>query len=211
MKNLLLSSFICLLFFSACNLGHYGKLAKVENSSEDSLKSIFGNNFNSFLFKTYIVVYGKNYSGLLVTKQIEPNDYRIIFTTELGMKLFDFEFKDTTFTLHYCVPQFNNPRLLKVIQKDFQIILMNEIKDKKIEKYIDSEKKFDIYKLKSKKMYNYYFVNKESKNIDKIEHSKKRVKKTTFTLHDYENGFPNTILIKHHDIKLMIELISLKK
>ena len=93
MKNLVLSSFIAVLF-SACHFGHYGKLNVLEDRKwrvEDK-KSIFGDNFNSFLFKTNITVYGKDYSGLLVTKQMSPQDYRVIFTTELGMKLFDFEF-----------------------------------------------------------------------------------------------------------------------
>lgn len=210
MKNLLLSSFL-LLLLSACKFGHYGRLEKISPSSSDTLRPIFDNNFNSFLFKTYIVVYGKNYSGLLVTKQLEPNDYRVIFTTELGMKLFDFEFKDTAFTLHYCVPQFNNPRLLKVIQKDIQIVLMNDVKNKSVEKYTDRDKKNIIYKLKDDKMCNYYFVNKESGNIDKVEHSKKRTIKTIFTFWDYVDDFPNTILIKHQDIKLVLELILLKK
>ncbi|MCX6296560.1 MAG: hypothetical protein NTX97_10930 [Bacteroidetes bacterium] len=102
-----------------------------------SPKPIFGDNFNSFLFKTNITVYGKDFSGLLVTKQMSPKDYRVIFTTELGMKLFDFEFKDTAFTLHYCVPQFNKPKLLKVIQKDIETLLMNNLSVKKTVDYID--------------------------------------------------------------------------
>ena len=90
MKNFLLSSFIVLLI-SGCSLGHYGKLKSTLKPESVALHPLFGENFNSFLFKTNIRVYGKDFSGLLVTKQMQPNDYRVIFTTELGMKLFDFE------------------------------------------------------------------------------------------------------------------------
>ena len=215
MKNLLLSSFIAILF-SACHFGHYGQLKKREGPGYASYflipKSIFCYNFNSFLFKTNITVYGKDYSGLLVTKQMSPQDYRVIFTTELGMKLFDFEFKDTSFTIHYCVPQFNKPKLLKTIQKDIEILLMNDIKDKTFENFGDSKGiYYNIAKCQTRKMDNYYFSEKSTKQLVKIEHAKKRRKKTTFTLSNYQNDFPGNILIQHHDIKLKIELNLLKK
>ena len=209
MKNLLLSSFIVLLF-SSCHFGQYRSLTKTTTAST-ALKPIFGDNFNSFLFKTNITVYGKDYSGLLVTKQMSPQDYRVIFTTELGMKLFDFEFKDTAFTLHYCVPQFNKPKLLKVIQKDIETLLMNDLNKKKFEYFTDSKAAYLIHKTKNGKLDNYYFVEKSTAHLVKIEHAKKRRKKTTFTLSNYQNDFPSNILIQHHDIKLKIELNLLKK
>lgn len=210
MKNLLLSSFIALLI-SGCTLGHYGRLNKIAKPESAFPQSIFGENFNSFLFKTNIRVYGKDFSGLLVTKQMQPNDYRVIFTTELGMKLFDFEFKDTAFTLHYCVPQFNKPTLLKTIQKDIQLLLMNDIKTETFEVYTNPKDSCSVYRLKDNKLYNYYFVDQSNKHLVKIEHSKKNTKKTTFSLNNYSDNFPSTILIQHHDIKLKIELNLLKK
>jgi hypothetical protein len=210
MRNLLLSSFVALLL-TACTLGHYGKLKKAENDLPSAPASIFGDNFNSFLFKTNITVYGKDFSGLLVTKQMSPQDYRVIFTTELGMKLFDFEFKDTSFTLHYCVPQFNKPKLLKTIQEDIRILLMNDLKEKSFEKLVDSKGTYTIYRKNEGKFSDYYFVEKAANQLVKIEHSKKQVKKVIFALSNYQNNFPNTVLIKHYNIKLKIELNLLKK
>jgi hypothetical protein len=210
MRNLLLSSFIALLFTS-CTLGHYGRLKKLPAESASAPKSIFGDNFNSFLFKTNITVYGKDFSGLLVTKQMSSGDYRVIFTTELGMKLFDFEFKDTAFTLHYCVPQFNQPRLLKTIQQDIEILLMNDVAGKPFETLTDPKNLYLIHRIKQDKMYNYYYTDNASHHLLKIEHSKKRSKKIIFTLDNYVNDFPNDILIRHYNIKLKIELKLLKK
>jgi hypothetical protein len=213
MKNLLLSSLVAITLVG-CSFGHYGRLKEIADEPPSHFrtpKSIFGENFNSFLFKTNITVYGKDVSGLLVTKQMSPQDYRVIFTTELGMKLFDFEFKDTAFTLHYCVPQFNKPKLLKVIQQDIAILLMNDLQNKSFDIYTDSKNIYTIHRLKTEKLYNYYFTEIASKHILKIEHSKKRVKKTIFTLSDYNNDIPGNIIIKHCDIKLKIELNLLKK
>ena len=212
MKNLLLSSFVVLIL-TGCTLGHYGRLKEnIDASSKSSLpKSILDDNFNSFLFKTNIRVYGKDFSGLLITKQMQPKDYRVIFTTELGMKLFDFEFKDNTFTLHYCVPQFNRPALLKTIQQDIEILLMNNLEGKTQKNFSDKTEIYDIQRIQFGNRYNYYFREKSSQNIAKIEHSKKRIKKTIFTLNDYKDDFPNNIIIKHCDIKLKIELNLLKR
>ena len=214
MKNLLLSSLVVLFFISGCTLGHYGRLHKAPTPSATP-KSIFGDNFNSFLFKANITLYKKEISGLLLAKQMAPHDYRIIFTTELGMKLFDFEFKDSTFTVHYSVPQFALPALLQTIQQDIQILLMNNISEKKMESlyYCDEGgiSCLDVQKTKSEKMYNYYFTDRASHQIVKIEHSKKRTKKVLFSLNDYKDHFPNNIIIRHYNIKLKIELNLLKK
>ncbi|MFL5763271.1 MAG: hypothetical protein ACJ77K_04955 [Bacteroidia bacterium] len=185
-------------------------MKEIEHANAAAPRPVFGDNFNSFLFKTNITVYGKDFSGLLVTKQMSPNDYRVIFTTELGMKLFDFEFKDTSFTLHYCVPQFNKPKLLKVIQQDIETLLMNDLVNKSYEYYSDKAGIYNIHRFDRGKFSNYYFTEKASKQLLKIEHAKKRIKKTTFTLSDYENNIPGKILIRHHDIKLRIELNLLK-
>lgn len=209
MRNLLFGSCL-LLLITSCTLGHYRQLKEV-NVVTSTPNPIFGDNFNSFLFKTNIRVYNKDISGLLVTKQLTPQDYRIIFTTELGMKLFDFEFKDTSFTLHYCIPQLNRPALLKTIQHDIEILLMNNLSGKPVVNYIDKRKMFDIQRIEFDNMYNYYFKEKGSEHIVKIEHSKKRVKKVVFYLNDYKDGFPNNVLITHCDIKLKIELTVLKK
>ncbi len=211
MKNLLLSSIVILCFFS-CTLGHYKRLVPIGPSAASSeLKPLFGDHFSSFLFKTNITLYGKNVSGLLVTKQMQPADYRVVFTTELGMKLFDFEFTDTAFTLHYCVPQFNRPSLIRTIQQDIEILLMTRISSKTIQNYSDKENQYIISKIDSGRFSDYYWRKKDDLFLTKIEHAKGKVKKTTFVLEKYADQIPTSIRIQHHDLKLNIELALLKK
>lgn len=211
MKNLLLSSILSIAICS-CTLGHYKKLQPIPFSAAlPVLKPVFGNHFNSFLFKTNLRIYGKAFSGLLVMKQMQPADYRVIFTTELGMKLFDFEFTDTAFTLHYCVPQFNRPALLRTIQEDMEILLMNRLSTQSSEFFTDKENTYHVFKLQQDKFSNYYFKEKTTQHLIKIEHAKRNIKKTTFTLENYADEIPGNIHVQHHDIKLKIELTLLKK
>jgi hypothetical protein len=209
MKNLLLSSFLA-IFLSACSFGHYKRLSPAATDTL-SLKPIFGDHFNSFLFKTNIHIYGKDFSGLLVTKQLKPADYRVIFTTELGMKLFDFEFTDSAFTVQYCVPQFNRPALLKTIQQDIEIILMTKLKNHPLQAFTDKQDMYLVFKQPEGKFSNYYFTDKKNKQVVKIEHAKGQLKKTTFALNNYSDDIPGLIHIQHHDLKLTIELALLKK
>jgi hypothetical protein len=219
MRNLLLSSFLAIVLFG-CTLGHYNQLKSVpplpSQEAPQELRPVFGDHFNSFLFKTNISVYGNDFSGLLITKQMQSNDYRVIFTTELGMKLFDFEFADSAFTLHYCVPQFNRPALLKTIQQDIETLLMNKINYSQVTYFTNKPSRnsikpiiYRIGKISSGKFSDYYFSS--GNRLVKIEHAKRQVKKTTFTLDNYQDDIPGYIRIQHHNIRLKIELTLLKK
>ncbi len=214
MRNLLLSSFLIIVLFG-CKLGHYGKLLPLPPPPPPdfyTLKPVFSDHFDSFLFKTNIRIYGKNFSGLLVTKQVQPSDYRVIFTTELGMKLFDFEFTDTAFTLHYCIPQFNRTALLKIIRHDIEILLMNKMKSVPVDMFSDTRYRYTIFRNMQNIFTDYYFFDSTKGNkLSKIEHAKGQIKKTTFTLDNYVEDIPGHIQVKHHDIRLKIELTLLKK
>ncbi|MEI6489265.1 MAG: hypothetical protein WCP52_09895 [Bacteroidota bacterium] len=208
-RNLFLSSFLFVLL-AGCSLGHYSRLKEVSPPAE-VLKPIFGDNFTSFLFKTNISIYNKEISGLLLTKQMSSGDYRIIFTTELGMKMFDFEFKDTSFTLQYCVPQFNRPTLLKTLKNDIEMLLMNNISSMHRSYYSNKDETEMIHRVRMEKLSTYYFVEKATQQIYKIERSSKVFKKVTISLNDYKEGVPTNIVIQHNDIKLKIELNLLKR
>ncbi len=211
MKNLLLSNLFA-LFISGCAIGHYNQLLPLTDTAvPPAITPLFGNHFNSFLFKTNIALYNKKFSGLLITKQLEPNDYRVIFTTELGMKLFDFEFTDTAFTLHYCVPQFKRPALISTIQKDIEIILMTKLEKRIVPHWADKQNNYLIHQLNDGLYSNYYFYEKKSNRLVKIEHAKRNRKKTTFTMDNYTSGIPASIKIQHHDVTLKIELALLQK
>jgi hypothetical protein len=208
MRSLLLSSlFIALL--CSCNSGHYKSLER-SSTTAAAPKPIFGENFNSFLFKANIDVYGRKLSGLLITKQVEPRNYRVIFTTELGIKLFDFEFRDSSFTLHYSIPQFNRPKLLNMIRQDIQTLLMNDLNPSALIQLQTKDKTLDVFKQDDELHDLYYFSDKSGK-LERIERGRKNSKRVTYHLQEYKDQFPNRILIDHHDAKLDMELNLLKR
>ena len=95
MKNLCLSSlFIAFLFGCSPTQGY--KLSRVEIVTNTHVRAII-NKDNSLLYKAKINLYNKYYGGLIVLKQIDPSTAHLVFVTELGMKMFDFEIKNNEF------------------------------------------------------------------------------------------------------------------
>jgi hypothetical protein len=207
MKNLLLSS-LFFLFLSACSLGHYSRLSKQEKSTTPNFIFPFVKNNQTLLFKTNLDIYSKSFSGLLVVKQISSNDFRIIFTTELGMKLFDFEITDSAFIQHYCVPQLNRPKLLNILQEDLSVLLSSNILNSTTENYYLKSTDENVLKTKWKR-YKYYYFSK-NQHLNKIEKSKNGFVKVRYLLNNYTDDVPQLIQIKHYNIRLKIELRQFK-
>lgn len=142
LRNLLLSSLV-LLFASSCSptLG-YKSTGKVK-VDEKQVRPIISKE-TSLLYKARIKVYNKRYSGLVLLKQVDSETAHLTFVTEIGMKIFDFEIKDTSFKLIYIFEPLNKPRIIKLLRNDMKLILMHNLLDKDAKLYENSPKK--IYK-----------------------------------------------------------------
>lgn len=55
------------------------------------------------LFKTRLALAKEEFSGILVIKQIGQQEYRSVFTTETGFKVFDLTIRDGGYSMHYGV------------------------------------------------------------------------------------------------------------
>ncbi|MCK4662759.1 MAG: hypothetical protein KAT68_07835 [Bacteroidales bacterium] len=219
MKKFLIQSFLLiniLFLFNFCSFRYHTGLKKNGNNYPDE-NIIFSKDFEKVLFKTSIEAYGKYFSGLMFIKQMKADSsFRVVFLSEVGLKIFDFEFalnhkfdKNGKFKIHYCLEYLNKKVLINALQKDIELILMNNIDDYKFKKYKGEE--YIVYKGKYKGTKNYYFI--ENDNITKIKRSGYLFKKVEIDLNNYKNSFPEKISIKHKNIKLKIELtvISVSK
>ncbi|WP_341227032.1 hypothetical protein [uncultured Arcticibacterium sp.] len=207
MLNLRFSIGLLLIMLTGCHQGQYKSLIPTENVGERSLKPIFEDRFNSYLFKANIQVYTKKFSGLLVTKQTQLGTYRVIFTTEMGMKLFDFEINQKESIVHYSIPQFDKPLFMDTIKKDLQILLVNGL-DKNAAEVFNDKSGLLVYKYPFDVGSTYYY---QGENLSRIEHAERNKKKIVFTLNNYEDDFPQNISIQHYGFRLKIDLTNLQK
>ena len=200
---------VIILLFCGCSISFHGNLQRIEKRQLNTgeLKSVFNNGFNKVLFKTQIQLYNKYFSGLLFIKSIEDNTKRIVFVTEVGIKIFEFEFRDEHLEVYHCLEMFNKKSILKTLEKDINLLLMNDLSADKVNIFKSKKSGHKVYKLKKNNQNNnYYYIDTESGNLIKIENSSAIFRKVIIELNDYKDGFPNKINIVHPGIKLNIQL-----
>ncbi len=205
LKNLCLSS----LFFAViagCSPAHGYKLSRTEVITSADVKTII-NKENSLLYKAEIYLFNKYYSGLIVLKQTDSSTAHLVFVTELGMKMFDFEIKNNEFKLIYVFEPLNKPNVLSLLESDMKLILLQNLLNKDAKVFEQNNQNKIIWQTSNDKLKIYYFINTKSKTVEKsIVKGNLFVKeKVSYIYNDSLNA--QQIILKHKGfIRLKIEL-----
>lgn len=78
-------------------------------------------------FKATIDVLKNHLSGIIIVKQTDSVSTHIIFVTEIGMKMFDFEWKNNEMKSVYVFEPLNKPALIKALQSNFKSIFLLDV------------------------------------------------------------------------------------
>ncbi|WP_343588983.1 hypothetical protein [Flavobacterium sp.] len=162
----------------------------------------FSDSKTDYVYKTNISVYGNELSGIFIAKKINDTTHRIVFTTEFGNKLMDFEISDTDFKVNSIVSELDRKILINTLKEDFRLLLK---KDYLIQAQFENESD-DIYKSADGKRDNYIFISKKDQKLEKIVHASQTKEKFTLLFSSENNIFAEKIQIIHQNIKLKIEL-----
>jgi phosphoribosylformylglycinamidine (FGAM) synthase PurS component len=162
----------------------------------------FSDSKTDYVYKTNISVYGNELSGIFIAKKINDTTHRIVFTTEFGNKLMDFEISETDFKVNSIVSELDRKILINTLKEDFRLLLKKEYL---IQEQFENESA-DIYKSADGKRDNYIFISKKDQKLEKIVHSSKTKEKITLYFNSENNIFAEKIQIIHQNIKLKIEL-----
>ena len=155
-----------------------------------------------YVYKTNITVYGHEMSGIFIAKKINDTTHRVVFTTEFGNKLFDFEISDTTFKVNSIVSELDKKILINTLKEDFRLLLKKEYL---IQEQFENESN-NIYKSADGNRNNYLFVSKKDQKLQKLVRSSKTKEKITITFTLENDIFAKKVVILHQNIKLRIEL-----
>ena len=159
-----------------------------------------------YVYKTNITVYGHDLSGIFIAKKINDTTHRVVFTTEFGNKLLDFEISEKTFKVNSIVSELDRKILINTLKEDFRLLLKKEyLLQEQFENEFDN-----IYKSADGKRDNYLFVSKKDQKLEKVVHSSKTKEKITITFTLENDTFAKKVVILHQNIKLKIELNYLK-
>lgn len=159
-----------------------------------------------YVYKTNITVYGHEMSGIFIAKKINDSTHRVVFTTEFGNKLFDFEISETTFKVNSIVSELDKKILINTLKEDFRLLLK---KNYVIQEQFENESN-NIYKSADGNRDNYLFVSKKEQKLEKVLRSSKTKEKITITFTLENDTFAKKVVILHQNIKLKIELNYLK-
>ena len=162
----------------------------------------FSDSKTDYVYKTNISVYGNELSGIFIAKKINDNTHRIVFTTEFGNKLMDFEISETDFKVNSIVSELDRKILINTLKEDFRLLLKKQYF---IQEQYENETA-DIYKSADGKRNNFIFISKKDQKLEKIVHASKTKEKFTLFFSSENNIFAEKIQIIHQNIKLKIEL-----
>jgi hypothetical protein len=78
-------------------------------------------------FKATIDVLKNHLTGIIIVKQTDSVSTHIIFVTEIGMKMFDFEWKNNEMKSVYVFEPLNKPALINALQTNFKSIFLLDV------------------------------------------------------------------------------------
>lgn len=212
MIRFLLISFLSILVLSSCSLKTTEGLREVKYKESIPMPSevknpYFSNPEIDYVYKAKIEVYKKNFGGILIIKKTAPKSHRIVFTTEFGTKLFDFQFQDDTFIVNYIVEELNKKFIVNILRQDFQL-LVNE--NTQVLAVYEANNQ-NVFKTQTEKRFNFYFYKDGLDTLEKIVNTSKNREKMEIGFTTSEEDIAESIAIKHNNIKLKIDLKKFKQ
>jgi hypothetical protein len=204
MRYLLLSS--CLFFFTGCS-SSYKQLQKIEGDASCLQK--FQPQFTIALYTTRVNIIGNYLSGLLVVKNMPDSSTRMVFTSEMGLSLFDFEFlANGDFKVHYIIKKMNRKAVIKTLRQDFELVLMRRINAQTAHIFKNNDRIY--YAFPQKKGSNYYITDPDCIELLGIEKASRRKAVVRVVMKNYRDGIPDTIGITHANFQFTIGLKRLE-
>lgn len=212
-----LSSVCALLWFCGC-VNPYKKLVPAPGNQSSALR--FKPAFERELYRC--VVDGKflfkkfHLSGILLFKTMPDSSTRVVFSNEMGISFFDFEWsKDESFKVNSIIPQLDKEVVKKILQRDFELLLMKRIdlrsevvlSDSHQQKMAMATSQYDLYyhRFGLDKGNAYYLAT--AGNIRSIQQAGKRSVVTDIGFSTLAPGtLADSIRINHHKAHFTIEL-----
>lgn len=200
MKRFLIINLI--FIFSAC--GSYPKrhdLTEVEIIKEIT-NPYFSNPDKDYVYKAQIEVYDQVFGGLFIVKKTGLESHRIVFTTEMGNKIFDFSFEKEAFKVNYILKDLDKKILINLLKKDFQVLITENIHVLKSYRLGNDH----IHYTEMQNQAYYYEVSDGLREISRVKHGKEKV---LIKFSEINDNIATQILIEHLNIKFKMSLKSI--
>ncbi len=205
---LLLSSMLCLGLIS-CRIRKYNafKHCNPVIINQNSFREIFQPG-QAVKYKTSIDVLKNHLTGILIVKQTDSITTHLVFITELGMKMFDFEITPNNTKAGYVFEPLNKPALINSLKRNFNTMFLFNVLNKPAEQ-CNSKKLPLFYSIPGKEK---RFIITDSTSIKKQElfNGHKKVSKTDYVFDTQTKEYMQIKCIQYGLVKIRIELNLIK-
>jgi len=201
MRYLLIS--LLFLLAGCASYQQRNNFEKQEVSDKAIINPYFSDVTKDYVYKANIAFYDKSFGGLFIVKKIEENHHRIVFTTEMGAKIFDFSFHKDEFKVNYVLDEMNKKILLNILEKDFRVLVREN--EKVISKSIKEKSELFETEIVNKR---YYYLFNEGV-LNRITRANNGKEKVVFLFSKISDATAKNIQILHKNIKLTINLKSI--
>ncbi len=189
-----------LLLLSGCAISRYKHLScdKIVMNENDLAPVIPPSGLVKY--KTNIDVLKNHLSGLLIIKKTDSLTTRIVFVTELGMKLFDFEAKGRHIEAVYVFDPLNKPLMIDALKRNFNNLLLLNAYGQETGKCSKGNRQiFEIKEAKAKRYYTLEDPDTHAVLFQETFHKRKRESRTDYT-YDKAMGLYSRINTKQYGL-----------
>ncbi|MFY0481863.1 hypothetical protein ACI6PS_04595 [Flavobacterium sp. PLA-1-15] len=201
MMRFLQISLLSLLLLS-CKSYQIENAVSKESSVKEYKNLYFSDSKTDYVYKATIDVYGNQLSGIFIAKKINDTTHRVVFSTDFGNTLLDFELSENDFKINYIQEDLNRKIIVNTLRDDFRLLLRLS---HPVQEVFENDESI-IYKSADKKWFNYFFESKTDKRLTKIITASKSKEKIILGFESKNATFAHNITIQHKNIKLKITL-----
>lgn len=173
------------------------------NTSISVLNPYFSNTSKDYIYKANINALDNNFGGIFIVKKLGSEYHRIVFTTELGNKIFDFTFKGDDFKVNHILKELDKKLLINILRNDFTTLIAAS---PTIAKTFTLEE--DVVFQTDIQGKNHFHYSRQ-KRLYKITKAKNGKSKVEFLFSEINDELANQIEINHKNINLTIVLKSI--
>jgi len=194
---------ICLFLVGCTSYPKKLGFKEIETINEVVGNPYFSDVSKDYVYKAKIDVYDKTFGGIFIVKKIAEANHRVVFTTEMGSKIFDFTFYNNDFKVNYILAEMDKKILINILEKDFRVL----VRENGTILNISVKESTTLFETEIvKKKYFYAFKNDQLNSISRVKMGKEKVQ---FIFSDINAITAKNIQILHHNIKLTIKLKSI--
>jgi hypothetical protein len=172
-----------------------------------AVKPWFSDSPDHYLFNAEIDIYKNHFGGMMVIKYLSSESCRVVYITEVGIKVFDLEFfKNGDFKLHYCLEAINRKIIINTLRSDIGLMLANIPQGNKMKILQDQKQNKLLLKITDHSLAKYFLVDNISHRTEEILTKTCLQKKVEIKYSGNNLNELDSVQIRHNNIRLKIHL-----